>query len=809
MHGLLSDLIAATRLLRRHAGASLFAAGLLASGIGAATLVFSLVHAVLLRDLPFADPDRVVWMYNLRTERDRAPLSIPDFEDYGRDAQTLAGLAAFTNLTTNVTGGGTPERLEGIRVSGAFFSLLGIGVAAGRGLTLADERAEARVAVITYGLWQRRFGSDPGIVGRSLVLNDAPHTVVGVLPRGFLFPLRQAELAVPLPLASDARRAARGANFLRVVARLRPEVTREQARAEMNAIADRLRRQYPDENARKIGISLFPLHAEIVRDYRTILWTLMAAAAVFAAVGCGNLATLLLVRASGRRAEMALRFSLGASRARVARQLVIEAALLAAAGAAGGIILVERGLAVWPVLAPAEFPRLDAIEINRAVLSFAALVSAVAAIGCGLAPALAAGRQPATMLIDQTRQVTGGRRPALARRGFVLLQVAGSVILLVTMGLMAQGLGRLEAVDPGFTPDGALSVQLSLPAPRYGTRESIARFSDRLAAELSALPGVRSVGAVSLLPLSGLLSTADVAFPDRPAPPPDQVPQAHLRVASPGYFSAAGIRIIDGAEFSDRHTANGQLVAIVSRTFASRHWHGEAAVGRTVSLVQAGPPQPMAVVAVVDDVKQFGLDGDATADLYVPVAQMPAFQAPLVAARFSWVLRSDADPRLLAGSVRRAVEGIDGGVATSGVRTLGEVLDASLGGRRTGVRLLQGFGMAAVALAALGIYGVAVFSASARRRELAIRSAVGATRRALIVLMIRSELTPVLVGVVVGLGAAAAATRWLGDALFQTNPADPATFAAAGLATLAISALAMIAPARRSGRADPSMLLRS
>ena len=468
----------AIRLLKRQPGFSIFAILTLGLGIGAATAVFTLVQSVLQHELPFADPDRLIWMYNARTERDRAPFSIPDLNDYAREATTLAGLAPFTNWTANLTGATEAERLEGTRVAGNFFSLLGARAAVGRPLAPADEASGSQVAVLTHGLWMRRFGGNPAVVGTSVILNGAPYTVVGVMSPGFLFPFRDAEIAVPLLLRDDPRRADRGANFLRVVARLTPGASLAQAKADLDTTARRLQRQFPDDDARKTGVNLYPLQAEIVSDYRQMLWTLFAAVGVLLAIGCGNLANLILLRAAGRRPELALRVSLGASRGAIARQLLLEASTLAICGGSLGVIIARWSVGAWRAFGPANFPRMSEVAIDARVLAFAVLAAVAAALVSGLIPAWFATRDLREGLGGETRSATGNRRQADVRRMFVVLQVAGATVLLIGMVLVAKGLGGLEQVDQGFTRARAVSVQLSLPAVGYASRDAIARFYD-------------------------------------------------------------------------------------------------------------------------------------------------------------------------------------------------------------------------------------------------------------------------------------------------------------------------------------------
>jgi len=809
LSALLMETRAALRFMRRQATFSMFVILTLALGIGAATTVFTLVRAVLLRDLPFADPDRLVWMYNLRTERDRAPLSIPDLNDYERDATRIEGFAPFTNWTANITGSGEPERLEGVKVSGNFFQLLGSDARVGRALQPRDEAEAANVAVITNGLWKRRFGSDPAVAGRTVLLNGAAHVVVGVMPPGFVFPYRDAEIAVPLRRRDHPNRTDRGANFLRVVARLERGATIAEAKADLDVIARRLQKDFPNEDARKTGISLYSLHSEIVADYQQILWTLFAAVGVLLAISCGNLANLLLVRAIGRRSELALRASLGASRSRIVCPLLIEAGLLAAIGGVFGIALARAAVDGWRTFGPASFPRMTDVAVDGGVLMFATLIVCGSALVAGLIPAWAVSRALHPSMNAETRSHTGDRHQGLVRRGFVALQVGSSAILIVCMILVARGFARLERVDPGFEPRHALSVQLSLLPTRYATREAVMRFYEALSDRLTALPATQAVGAVSLLPLSGFLNTMDVAFPDRPAPPPDEVPQGHFRIASDGYFEAAGIRLVSGRLFTRGDDSTSRPVAIVSRTFADRHWPGGSPVGKFLRVLIGQDPPSLEVVGVVNDVKQFTLDREPTADLYVPLLQMPATQSSQLVARMSWVVRTRDDPRQLESAVRDAVHAVDPDVAASSARTMDAVLQASLSPRRLNVRLLELFGEAGIALSAMGVYAVAAFSVGSKKRELAIRSAFGASRWKLAQALFVDELRPVAAGVLIGLMMAAAISRLLGSLIFEVSPTDPATYVAVALGLLGVSTLAVFLPARRAGQVDPADLLRN
>lgn len=452
---------------------------------------------------------------------------------------------------------------------------------------------------------------------------------------------------------------------------------------------------------------------------------------------------------------------------------------------------------------------MDQATIDVRVLAFGLLLTVVVALVCTIVPARAAVRAHAAATSLTGRRSTGTRRERAVQHAFVTIQVAGALVLLVCMGLVVRGFAELERVDAGFTSSHTFSMQLSLPPRAYGEVASIERFSNALKIRLSELGNVNGVGVVSLRPLSGLLSTMDVAFPDRPSPPPDEVPQAHFRVASAGYFAAAGIPILAGRAFLEIDIGSSRPVAIVSQTFARRHWPGELAVGRAVRIVESSASAPMEVVGIVADVKQFGLDGAATADLYVPLPQMPASQASLLAARMDWMVRTSGDPRALMNRIAGVVHGVDPDVAASSIHTLDEVVDASLAAWRVDVRLLQTFGPLAILLCTIGVYAVASFSAGIRRRELAIQAALGATCRTLVARTLREELWPVVLGLLIGGVAAVAIAPRLGSLLFRGSPFDPWSYAVVCISLLMAAFVASYMPARRAGASNPAELLRA
>jgi putative ABC transport system permease protein len=774
----------------------------MALGIGAATAVYAVVDAVVLRALPVRDAGRLVWMWNARVERDRAPFSAPDLADYRAQNKVLEGVAPFINWTANLTGAGDPERLEGVRVDPGFFDLLGVPAVSGRVFVESDGRA--RVTMLTERLWRRRFGADPAIVGRDLSLNGAAYTVVGVLPRGFVFPFRDAEIAVPLSIETDSRRTDRGAGFLRVVARLKPGVTAAAAKADLDGIAARLRRAYPDANGKKIGVNLFPLDREIVGDARPLLLTLLGGSGLLLLVACANMANLLLVAFASRRRELSLRVALGATRRRILSQILGEIAILVIAGGAVGLLFgraLARVLVWW---AGAALPRLDGVGLTPGVCGVAIAMTAIAALLCGLVPAWLLSDAPAMALAEAGRSATEGARHGRVQRAFVAAQIASSLILLVATVLTVRSFVKLQSVDPGFEGRNVLSVQLALPPSRYSRPRDLTVFADRLHAQLTALDGVTEAAAISLLPLSGLLNTLDYRAAGLPEPLRDEIPQAHFRMVTPAYFRVMGIRLVAGREFEEADRETTRRVAAISQTLARRHWPGASAIGEHIIVGR----DALEIVGVCADVKQFGLEAGSSADLYVPLRQMPQDQAPFVAARMYWVAGTAKEPLAVADSVRRAVREVDKDVAASSMRTMDQIVRSSTGSRRFIADLLRIAGLAGVLLAVLGVYGVTAFSVGSRRREIGIRLTLGGTRTQVMRPLLGGELRWILAGLTIGACGALAVSRALSTVLFGADGMDVLSIAGVSAALAGAAVAACCVPAWRALRGDPAAALR-
>jgi predicted permease len=787
---------------RRHRLVAVAVVLTVAVGIGAATAVYAVVEAVIVRALPVHDPERLVWMWNARVERDRAPFSALDLADYRQQNTVLEGLAPFINWTANLTGIGDAERLEGVRVDPGFFDLLGVRPALGR--TFGDRDVRAQVVVLTDRLWRRRFGADAAVVGQPVSLNGTAHTIVGILPAGFVFPFRDAEMAVPLSLETDPRRPDRGAGFLRVVARLKPGISLAAAKANLDAIGARLRHDYPDANAKKLGVNLFPLDREIVGDARALLLTLLAAIALLLFVACANIANLLLVALSARRRELSLRAALGATRARIAAQLLGEIGVLVGAGGVAGIFIgraLARVLVWWGGTA---LPRLEDIGLTAGVTAFAVAATTGAALVCGVMPAWLFSNAPAVGLADEGRTSSGGVAQGRFRRGFVAAQVAAALMLLVAMLITVRSFSRLQAVNPGFDGRNVLSVQLALPPARYAKPSDIINFADKLRTELTGLPRVRDAAAISLLPLSGLLSTQDYRVVGQPEPPPDEIRQAHYRIVTPGYFRIMGI-VLNGREFDDGDRETTGRVAVISRTFAGRHWPHASPIGAHIVVSR----EALEVVGVCDDVKQFGLDAGRTADLYVPLRQMAASQTQFVAARMYWVVQTADDPMRAADAVRAQVHRLDKDIATSSTRPIPQVLAASIGSRRFNADLIEIAGAASLLLALIGVYSVTAFSMARRAREIGIRLTLGARPAQVMRPLLAGEWAAIVVGLSIGAAGAVLVSRTLARVLFEGRGVEPALIGGAAAMLGLAAAIASYVPARRAIRADPVAALRA
>jgi predicted permease len=799
------DVAYAIRRLRRAPGFSFVAVVTLAVGIGATSAIFTIVNAVLLRSLPFPEADRLVEVDQVWEGRPVAYYSPQNFLDVEAQAKSFERLAAMDSTAVTLTGRGSATRIEGAQVSAAFFDVLRARPALGRGfLPEENEPGRTMVVVLGHALWRSRFGGDPHVVGRTVELDRQPRTVVGVAPPGFSYP-EGAELWLPLAYDELFRTNSRGAWYLRVVGRLAPGVALPSAAEEVGTIAARLAKAYPDQNE-GVGGTVRSLHEATVGPTRQALVVLLGAVGLVLLVACVNVANLLLARVSGRATEVALRAALGAGRGRIVRQLLTESLLLALVGGGLGMLLAGVLVDALVALQPAGLPRLAEVRVDRAVLGFGAALSLLTTMLFGVLPALAASRRATAQELRQgSRSVLGGARGGL-RGGLVVGQVALAMVLLAGSGLLIRSFSLLSRVDPGFAAADALSFRISLPESAYGDDARLVGFHEALARRLETLPGVRRVGAISGLPLSGSQFTISFTVEGRPEPPPAQQPSMEVSVVTPGYFSAMGVPLLRGRGFAASDGSSAPQVVVLNEAAVKQFFPDEDPLGKRIRLgLGRGPGKPKAggeVVGVVRDVKRRGLARDSVPEVFLAYPQYAAGSMTLV-------LRTAVPPRSLATAAEKAVHELDPQLAVSQVATLDEVVARSISQPRFYTLLLGAFAAAALFLASLGLFGVMSWAVAERTRELAVRMALGAQQRELRRMVLRQALVLGGAGLALGLAGAFVATRSLETLLYAVSPADPVTLAAVAGLLLATTLVAGYLPARRATRVDPVVALRA
>jgi predicted permease len=797
------DLAYALRRLLQAPAFTAIATATLALGIGANSAIFSVVNAVLLNPLPFERPDELARV--AQTWKGRASVYSPqNFLDVQSQSRAFESLAAIDSGALTLTGGGSPARIEGAEVSAAFFDVLRVRPAHGRGFGPEEnEPGRTKVAVLGHRLWRERFGGDPGVVGRPVQLNREPHVVVGVAPAGFSFP-EGAEVWTPLEYDARFRSESRGAWYLSVIGRLQAGVTVERAREEVSTIADRLAQAYPDANE-GVGGTVVSLHEATVGDSRTALLVLLGAVGLVLLVACVNVANLLLARVTARETELAVRTALGAGRGRLVRQLLTESVLLALLGGLAGMLLASLLVDALLALEPQGVPRLAEVRLDRRVFAFGAGLSLLTGLLFGIAPALQmARRATAQALREGSRGILAGGRGRL-RGGLVIGQLALAMVLLAGAGLLIHSFSRLRQVDPGFRSANALSFRVSLPKSAYADDARLLAFHDELHARLLALPGARSVGAVSGLPLTGARYSISFEVEGRPPLPPAQQPSLEVRVATPGYFEAIGIPLLRGRRFARGDDAESPQVVVLTESAVRRFFPDEDPLGKRITLGMGGGRGRRAggeVVGVVGDVKERGLAEDELPEVYLPYAQYPVQSMDVL-------LSSELEPRALAPAAERLVHELDPELPLARVATLEEVVARSISQPRFHMLLLGAFAGCALFLAALGIFGVMSHAVALRSREIGIRMALGA-RPADVLRMLRGEaLGLTALGIGAGLAATLALSRAVAGLLFELSPTDPATLAGvAGLLALSAGLAAHLA-ARKATRVDPLTALRS
>jgi putative ABC transport system permease protein len=803
---MLTDLRYALRMLFKSPAFTIVAILTLGLAIGANSAIFSVVNAVLLRPLPYAKSEQLVRIFGTQPQLDLAPSSPANFLEWKEENKVFERIATYVGQGLNLTGTGKPERVIGARVSADLLPLLGVQPALGRLFTQEeDQEGRGKVVILSHEFWRSRFGDEANTLQQTIILNDQPHTVVGVMPPGFAFPSTRTQVWVPVAF-NAAERATRDTNFIDVVARLKPGVSIEQARANMNAVTQSQAERYPKTNV-GVGAKVVSLQEQMIGDVRPMLVVLLAAVAFVLLIACANLANLLLARASARQKEMAIRGALGASRSRVIRLLLTESIVLSVLGGAVGLILAIWSLDLLVSLKPANLPRLAEIGVNRTVFLFTLAISVFTGIVFGLVPAWQASKPNLNEgLKESGRGSSGGTRRHQVRAALVVAEVALSLVLLVGAGLMIRSFSRLLAVDPGFKADHVLTAFVSLPAAKYPKWEEQAAFFDRLLERLQGGPGVTAAGVVSDMPLFGGSSTGfDVD--GRPEALPGNRPMTDYRMINPDYFTAMGMKLLKGRAFSrfDKDGAPG--VVIINETMAKRYFAGEEPIGKRLEL-SGDPKDPREIVGVVGDVRNYGVDADVKPEVYVPFLQgKPAYLSGIASA-MNIVVRSASDPTALGTALREQVQALDKDQPVSEIKTMEWYLADSMAQRRFNMFLLGVFAGLALVLAAVGIYGVIAYTVAQRTHEMGIRIALGAKDGHILRLVFSNAMATTLIGIAVGLGAAFALTRLLRSLLYQVSPTDPVVFAAIPLLLLSVAVIATYLPARRAMKVNPITALR-
>ncbi len=786
MDTLLRDFKLAIRSLQHHKGLVLVASVSLALGIAVNVTIFSAVNTLVWTPLAYPEPDRLVHLWQNSRERgwDQSSVSLPNFQDWRTQSRTMK-LAAYTSTSFNLSTGGEPERIDGIRASGALLSLLGAGFTLGKGFAAPDETpGQAPVVVLTHRIWLRRFDADSSLIGRSILLDGEPHTVLGVLSPAFRFDLEPGtDLIAPL-IANPA--LGRGSSYLRVLGRLAPGATIGNADAEIGQIAARLAREYPAENA-TMGAYAIPLIEEVVEEQPRRAATICLVAVAFVLlIACANVANLLLARATGRDRELAVRAAIGASRGRLIREMLTESMVLALVGGAGGLALSFVGIGWFRSIVPADFPRLDLLGMDWQAFSYAAVVTVLTGLIFGIAPALRSSRPDlVTSLRDGGRAMTGLRHGKLLA---VLTgaEVALALVLLISAGLLIKGSRALAAVDPGFEPTNALSFRTSLSEREYPDSASVLRFQDQLLERLRGLDGAVAAGAVTQLPLTGGSGTTYLVEGE-PEPEAGRKPIAQWRGISPSYLTAIGIRLVKGRDILATDRAATPLVVLVNETMAKRHWPAGDPIGRRIKIGETWRE----VVGVVQDTREFGLDDEAPPTMFLPAGQGNY-------RRMSYVVRTSRAPTTLSGPVRTAVKALAPNQPVYQLQSLEAHLEGSVRQQQIMPNLLSVFGILALLLAVIGVYGVMSYSVAQRTQEIGIRRTLGAGRRSIIGMVVRHAMKVCGAGAVVGLVLASLVTRTLATFLIGVSPFDPAVFAGVTFALLGAALIASLIPAGRA-----------
>ena len=808
MNALWQDIRFAVRMLLKHPGVTLVAVVTLALGIGANTAIFSVINVVLLKPLPYPEAERIITLASTDTRRgqERGSVAAPEFAEWQKQHRVFEHVAAYHYASLTMAGAGEPERVVGSRVTADFMKALGVAPATGRDFLPDEDQpgGNSRVALISHGLWQRRFAADPQLLNQTITLNGETFTVVGIMPPGFGFPSSSTDVWLPANL-SYVRQPGHVNGFLSVVARLKPNVSLVEAQTEMRDIAKRLGQEY-DENKFR-GVSVVPLYDVIVGEVRPSLIALFGAVCLVLLIACANIANLLLTRATARRKEIAIRTALGASRFRLICQMLTESILLALLGGGGGLLLAVWCTDLLTGVVSSTLPRAKEVAIDGQTLLFTLLVALLTGLLFGLAPAIQASKTN----LNSTLKEGGRSQSSSLHRGrlsslLVVTQIALSLVLLVSAGLFIKSFRQLRNVNPGFDPAGVATMHISLPRTGYAESRQKAVFFQQVLDRVATLPGVQSAGVVTNLPLGNSLTSSSFEIEGRPPPAPDESRTANKSIISHDYFRAMGIPLLKGRALSERDATDAPGVVVINQAMARRFFSDEDPLGKRLT---SGGPEEKAlygeavtreIVGIVGDVR-FELEETAKPEMYIPYTQAPIATMALVA-------RSGADPASLREPLRRAIQEVDRTQTGYSFKTMGQLLSESVAARQLVMMLTNIFAALALILAAVGIYGVIAYSVAQRTHELGIRIALGAQTADVLRLVVGQGMTLAILGVAVGLASAFVVTRFLSSLLYGVSATDAPVFIGTAALLGAVALLASYIPARRATKVDPLVALR-
>jgi predicted permease len=798
------DLTYAARMLRKNPGFAAAAVATLALGIGANTAIFSICNAVLFKPLPYTEPGRIVTLWERMRDGKLSSVAPANFVDWRNESRSFSDMAAVNSSSFIFGGQGEAARLAGAGVSWNFFSLLGIRLTLGRNFLPEEDRpGQSRVAILSHGVWQERFAADGDIAGKQVTLNDNSYTVAGVLPADFQFASNASDFQarsqadIWVPLALDPQKLQRGTHPLSVIARLKPGVPLAQAQAELDVTAANMARLYPEDNRDK-GIAAVPLAEQVTATVRVALETLLGAVGLVLLIACANVANLLLSRAAARQREMAVRVALGASRGRLAQQLLTESLFLASIGGIAGFLFAVTAIAVLSPHLPADLSRAAGVTVDARMMVFTAVISLATGILFGLGPLFGMRRVSAGESLKQSNRIAGGTHAGL-RNGLAVAQIAIAIILLIGAGLMAKSFWALVHVAPGFRSESILTARLSLPRSRYPDNRSIAAFERELLDSLRGRAGIQSAGFTTYLPMSGSDNGWAFFIEGRPPLPVGFYNMGKYRPVSAGYFETIGIPLLGGRSFTAADTADSPPVVVINDAMVRQHWGAENPIGQRLRFAGVW----RTVIGVVGDVLHEGLDGKKFPEMYVPMGQAPNTQSgPTI------VVRTSLDAGAAAAELRGAVSAIDRTTPVDRIETMEQLVSGSVAQPRFRTVILVAFSMLALVMASIGIYGVMNYLVIQRTREFGIRLSVGATQADVLRLVLGRAAALTGAGTCLGLAGSVLLVRLIAKLLFETAPLDPLTFAAVPILLTAVALAASYIPARRATRIDPMVALR-